>query len=825
MAIPPATPSDVRMPSFKISARHPYAPLPVLIAAVGMFMLGVGIVALHYIETRLIETKGEALALAAADIADKLDVLLFERYADIRILTRDLVLQGNDQEAKSKFLTMFKTVYPMYVWLAVTDPQGRIIAATNPESVGKDRSAGDWFQTARHQEGIQVRDSQLSEDSAGVWAVAFTAPITDPKGRFLGVVTTRVGLPVLEDIFGRTIREFQMKGTSGAIEYEFLTRDGNVITDSRSGQAPRPNLKYLGVPSALLTGSARPGYIEEKHVRRPVSVVTGYAQTEGFRDFPGLHWGVLVRMDRSAILTPIRTVLGTLALSGMLVILPVLGFLFWTTGRLRSEYAQVQEEGVRAKTAESALRLRDRAIAASSSAIFIADSNQPGAPIIFANPAFERLTGYAAEDVLGYSYRFLQGPDTDPDAFTEIRRALREQRETRVLLKNHRQDGTPCWNDLMIAPIRNEEGKVTHFVGILTDVTERQQAEKTLQENAEKLKMYREIYALSNDAIAVVDPQGRYIEQNEAHRKLFGYSDAELQGKTPAIYIGEEAFSQLSRELSETGKSRGELVSRTHSGEEIVIDLSAFSMLNEAGQVVCHIGIKRDITERKRAEEIRVRLLQQVISAQEEERGRIARELHDETGQSLTALLIGLRTVESAPTLEDARIWAESLRTIASMTLQEVGRLAWGLRPSVLDDLGLVATLERYASEYSDSYEITVEMDTKGLDSKRLPFTVETTLYRIAQEALTNIARHAAAKNVKIFIERQPSAVRMSIKDDGQGFDVNEALRRQGSTRHLGLHGMQERAALLNGSLTIESIPKKGTSLYVQIPLPEESGG
>jgi PAS domain S-box-containing protein len=825
MAGRPATPSNMK-PRFKTPSRHPYASLPILIAAVTVFILGVSVTALHYIETRLIAAKGETLALAAADIADKLDVLLFERYADIQVLTRNLILQGPDQKAKSRFLSMFKTVYPMYVWLAVTDPHGRIVAATNPESIGKDQSASDWFQIARARGGVQVQDAQVTDESSGSWAVAFTAPLMDSQQRFRGVVTTRVGLPALEDIFGRTLREFQTKPrVPGAIEYEFLTRDGDVITDSRPGQGPRPNLKYLGVPSALLTGSARPGYIEEKHVRRPISVVTGYAQTEGFRDFPGLHWGVLVRMDRSAILTPIRNVLGTLALSGALIILPVLGFLFWATGRLRSEYAQVQEEGARAKTAESALQLRDRAIAASSSGIFIADAYQPGTPIVFVNPAFERLTGYTAKDVLGYSYRFLQGPDTDPAAFAEIRRALQEHRETRVLLQNTRPDCNPCWNDLLIAPIWNDQGKVTHFVGVLTDVTDRQQAEKVLQENAEKLKLYREIYALSNDAIAVIDPLGRYIEQNEAHRKLLGYSDEELQGKTPAVYIGEEAFSRISRELSETGKSRGEFVSRTNSGEEIILDLSAFTMLNEAGKAVCHIGIKRDITERKRAEEIRVRLLQQVISAQEEERGRIARELHDETGQSLTAILIGLRTVESAPTLEDARIWAESLRTIASMTLQEVGRLAWGLRPSVLDDLGLVATLERYTSEYSDSYEIAVEMETKGLDSKRLPFTVETTLYRIVQEALTNIAKHASAKNVKIFIERQPAAVRMSLKDDGRGFDVTETLRTRGSTKHLGLHGMQERAALLNGSLAIESIPNKGTSIYVQIPLTEDSDG
>jgi signal transduction histidine kinase len=241
--------------------------------------------------------------------------------------------------------------------------------------------------------------------------------------------------------------------------------------------------------------------------------------------------------------------------------------------------------------------------------------------------------------------------------------------------------------------------------------------------------------------------------------------------------------------------------------------------------VVCHIGIERDITERKRAEEIRCRLLEQVISAQEEERGRIARELHDETGQSLTALLVGLRTLEAAHTLEDAKTWAESLRTVVSLTLHEVGRLAWGLRPSVLDDLGLVATLERYAAEYADSYGMTVDLKTKGFGAGRLPFSVETTLYRIMQEALTNVAKHAGARKIVITVEQDPASVHMIVRDDGQGFNVGETLRTSGASKGLGLHGMQERATFLNGTFRVQSAPGEGTTLFVRIPLPIESHG
>ena len=135
-----------------------------------------------------------------------------------------------------------------------------------------------------------MRDAQVSEDSGGVWAVGFSAPVMDRQGKFLGVISTRVGLPALEDIFARTIREFHpQQGSSDSIEYEFLTRDGDLIVDSILRQQGKVNLLHMALPSALFTGSAQPGYVEEQHLRRHVPVVTGYAQTEGHGTFTGLH--------------------------------------------------------------------------------------------------------------------------------------------------------------------------------------------------------------------------------------------------------------------------------------------------------------------------------------------------------------------------------------------------------------------------------------------------------------------------------------------------------------------------------------------------------
>ena len=224
-------------------------------------------------------------------------------------------------------------------------------------------------------------------------------------------------------------------------------------------------------------------------------------------------------------------------------------------------------------------------------------------------------------------------------------------------------------------------------------------------------------------------------------------------------------------------------------------------------------------------EQIRQQLLNKVISAQEEERKRIARELHDEAGQSLTSLIIGLKLLSQQDELEQARGMAEDLRKVAYLTLEDVHRLAVELRPTVLDDMGLVAALERYVTEYRRQQDsVVVDLEVHNQVMERLPSEVETNLYRIVQEALTNVAKYAKARNVSIVLEIRPKSVNLIIEDDGVGFDVEQVISESNQGRqNLGLAGMQERSALLGGTFEIESEPGRGTTLYVRLPL--EKGG
>lgn len=227
------------------------------------------------------------------------------------------------------------------------------------------------------------------------------------------------------------------------------------------------------------------------------------------------------------------------------------------------------------------------------------------------------------------------------------------------------------------------------------------------------------------------------------------------------------------------------------------------------------VDLSRTDGLRRERESLRRQLLEKVISAQEDERKRIARELHDSTSQTLTSMIVSLRMLENSCDQPALTQQVADLRSMAGQTLEDVHSLATQLRPPILDDLGLAAALERLVSDWQARHKILVDMFIHTSD-KRLPGAVETALYRIVQEALTNVARHAGqAKSVSILIDRRDESLVAVIEDDGNGFDPQQRV----GERQLGLLGMRERAELLGGKLTIESTPGQGASLFIEIPI------
>ena len=223
----------------------------------------------------------------------------------------------------------------------------------------------------------------------------------------------------------------------------------------------------------------------------------------------------------------------------------------------------------------------------------------------------------------------------------------------------------------------------------------------------------------------------------------------------------------------------------------------------------------------RRLSESRGQLLHSLFDRQEQERARIARDLHDEIGQQLTALLVGLGTVESAKDLQSAKQLAHDLRQIGGTAHEEVRRLARGLRPGVLEELGLVAAIERLCEDFEQVHGVTVRLKVSAAANGKLSLPVETSLYRILQESLTNVARHAHANSVNVTFTRTGDMVTLTVEDDGRGMhDTSYGLSTPGQ-RSLGLDSIRERALMLQGKCIIRDAESGGLLVQVTLPAPK----
>jgi two-component system cell cycle sensor histidine kinase/response regulator CckA len=464
-------------------APRPYSWLPILIIVMTVVTLAIGGIALRYIETRMVATAGETLVLTAAEVSDKLDRFLFERYGDVLMMAGTFNAQPHNREFQSAYVARMKTLYPDYLWIGATNARGQIVVATDLVTVGLDYSAQPGFQAVRNGRAVHIGDVEPFAVMGGVDSVAFTAPFTGPHGEFLGVVTTRVGIPGLENVLTRTLLAFrQRKGFWGALEYQFLTEKGVAFIDSDLQHKGHVNLKQLGLPSALLSEGSLSGYIEEEHQRRHVPVITGYARTHGHGNFEGMHWTVLMRMDRRDVLAPIREVLWNLGLAGGAVVLPTFGLLLWTVKRVRREYRHAQQERAHAMESEVWLRASEthtRRIVEMALDAFIG-MNAAGV-ITDWNVQAEQMFGWPRQEVIGRLLSATIVPAQHREAHERGLRHFLATGEGPVLNKLieitacHR-DGREFPIELAISPAVVQEGAYT-FSAFVRDITVRKRVE------------------------------------------------------------------------------------------------------------------------------------------------------------------------------------------------------------------------------------------------------------------------------------------------------------------------------------------------------------
>ena len=231
--------------------------------------------------------------------------------------------------------------------------------------------------------------------------------------------------------------------------------------------------------------------------------------------------------------------------------------------------------------------------------------------------------------------------------------------------------------------------------------------------------------------------------------------------------------------------------------------------------------LRREIVERKQAEHAREALRRKLLQAQEDERRRIARELHDQMGQNLTALNVGLKSLLDGNQPSEVHSQVQQLQTLAMQTARDLHRVAVELRPAALDDLGLVKAIRALIETWSTRCRIDVDVEAGQYEAAGISEEIETTLYRIIQEALNNVAKHSEATRVAVVLRRTADHVQAIIEDDGRGFDTSEAFAAGNPNGRLGLLGIRERLGMIGGSLNLESVPECGATLIVRVPIPK----
>jgi len=407
-------------------------------------------------------------------------------------------------------------------------------------------------------------------------------------------------------------------------------------------------------------------------------------------------------------------------------------------------------------------------------------------------------------------------------------------------------------------PLRREPGgPPVRIVGTHFDLTERKHAEAALRESEERLTL---AFAGAQEGVWDWNVETGVVVYSSRWKEMLGYTDREIEPDVNAwerllhpddFVRAHEEFDRVAR-----GKStyEGEFRVRHKIGHFIHV-LSRGLPVRRDGRIVRIVGTHFDLTERKEAEEAlrrahdeleerveertaelahanrslraemderqraeraRAELLGRLVFAQEDERRRIAREMHDQFGEQLTALALRIGALKDAcADRPELGVKVEALEAVAQQLDRDVDHLVWELRPTVLDDLGLRAALTNYVQDWSSRVSVTADLHTAGLTDDRLASEIETTLYRIAQEALNNIAKHARAEHVEIILERRADHVSLVVEDDGVGFDTASTAA---PGRGFGLLGMQERAAMVGATLEIESTVGEGTTILVRMP-------
>lgn len=477
----------------------------------------------------------------------------------------------------------------------------------------------------------------------------------------------------------------------------------------------------------------------------------------------------------------------------------------------------------------------------------------------FVNHKYIEWFGLRPDELIGKKVKEIVGPAAYREIKPRIDEALSGVESTFETVLTYRNAGTR-YVHMSLVPDIGIDGSVHGYYGLTHDLTDLKRSEDLLRSSEERMGMLMESF--TDYAIFSTDSEGIVDSWNKGAEIIFGYTQEEIIGVSGAViftpediargvpekerqtarrkgrasderwhirkdgsrffasgvlmplYVGKRlsGYAKIASDLTEK-KRRAEELQRAHDELESRVKERTKELAES------NLALVKEMEEREIAERQRIDLLRRLVSSQEFERRRIARDLHDQLGQRLTALRLKIASLKDpsiTPTDLAARV--QRLQEIAERLDSEVSFLAWELRPSALDDLGLTDAIGAFVNEWSKHYEIPADFYSANLSGDRLNRDAETHLYRISQEALNNIAKHAKPSRVTVILERRGENVILIIEDDGVGFELQPDRPPSESGKGLGLVGMRERASLVGGGVEIESAPGKGTTIFVKVP-------
>lgn len=501
---------------------------------------------------------------------------------------------------------------------------------------------------------------------------------------------------------------------------------------------------------------------------------------------------------------------------------------------LRDEIAERERVETELRRSEEKFRAL---VEVSSEMIWEVDENTN---YTYVSPKSREFNGYEPHEILGKKPFFLMPPE-EAKRVAEIFKRIGENQETFYFLETItiHKDGTVSVSETSGVPFFDEAGNFRGYRGVARDVTERKRIEDELRESEKRL---RSIIEVVSDCVWEANEKGEYQFISPQVKDVIGYEPEELLGKTSHHLMKPQEVVRVVNYLKPITAARQNFVFMESvvfhkNGEPMITESSGVPVFDETGKYCGYRGIIRDITERKQAEndliesQKRLRALSAHLqTVREEERKNLARELHDELGQQLTALKIDLVRLDgkllkankkNAPqtTNGNGKEQISSMLDIVDLAMETTRKIVAELRPGVLDELGLAAAMEWQVHEFEKRTGITCELHIK-FDEAAACQNLKTTVFRILQECLTNIARHSGAAKANITLKDEGWRIYFEVEDDGRGFGDSFESKTNGGTHSFGLLGIRERALLLKGSVEIGTSKLGGACLTVSIPRP-----